>query len=296
MWPEIRSKLPVALFLVGLFPGQTLACAAYDAVVAAVEADDRAEVTRLHDVLAADETCDAAIRDWAGVYLARQHVREGLDTARTHEARRAALQAALSLETHWRTLSELGRLEWSEKNYAEAADFLRRALTEIAEGNQDHEAQPADITALRNLYTDALALSGEAVASADAASELFRTDYRGFMVEETPLPITFHYDSTEFDAQGRRYARQLRDHLLTHNPPRIELDGHTDPRGGETYNLELSVARAETVRRFLLEGGYAGEIAVRGFGESRIPPPPEGVVAGSEEHHRIARRVVFRGS
>lgn len=296
MWPEIRSKLPVALFLVGLCPGQALACAAYDAVVAAVEADDRAEVTRLHDVLAADETCDAAIHDWAGIYLARQHLRDGLDSGLAPEARRAALQAALSLETHWRTLSELGRLEWSEKNYAEAADFLRRALTEIAEGNPEHEAKPADITALRNLYTDALALSGDTVASADAGSELFRTSYRGFTVEETPLPITFRYDSTEFDAQGRRYAQQLRDHVLTHNPPRIELDGHTDPRGGETYNLELSVARAETVRQFLLEGGYGGEIVVRGFGESKVPPPPEGVIAGSEEHYRIARRVIFRGS
>ncbi|RDC75294.1 OmpA family protein [Rhodovulum sp. 12E13] len=296
MWPRIRSKLPVALFLVGLCPGQALACAAYDAVVAAVEADDRAEVTRLYDVLGADESCDAAIRDWAGVYLARQHLREGLDAERAPEARRAALQAALSLETHWRTLSELGRLEWAEKNYPGAAALLRRALTEIAEGNQDHEAKPADITALRTLYTDSLALSGETLASADAASELFRTSYRGFKVEETPLPITFHYDSTEFDAQGRRYAQQLRDHLLTHNPPRIELDGHTDPRGGETYNLELSVARAEAVRRFVTEGGYDGEIAVRGFGESKVPPPPEGVVAGSEEHHRIARRVVFRGS
>lgn len=296
MWALMRSKLPVALALLGLCPGHALACSAYDAVVAAVKADDRAEVTRLYDVLGADETCDAAIRDWAGIYLARQHLHDAMNAGGSTEARREALRRSLALETHWRTLSELGRLEWSQRNYAAAADFLRRALTEIAEGNPGHAARPAEIAAIRKLYTDALALGGARVAAADTGSELFRTTYRGFVVEETPLPITFRYDSTDFDAQGRRYAEQLLAHVLTHRPPRIELDGHADPRGDASYNLRLSVARADAVRRFLIDGGYRGEIVVRGFGEKRVPPPPDGVAKGSDEHYRIARRVAFRGT
>jgi outer membrane protein OmpA-like peptidoglycan-associated protein len=291
---KIGRLLPRAALLATLIPGAGLACEAYDAVVAAVEARERATVERLHAEMRADRACGPELTEWAGVYLARELFRDGVDPAAPVDVRRAALREALALETHWRTLAALGRLEWSDRRYAEAADYLRRVLTEIAEGELDQPPEPDEITALRDLYTDALALGGAQLASSDVGSELFRTQYRGFRVEETPLPITFAYDSTEFDAQGLRYAERLRDHVLTHAPVRIELDGHTDPQGGEAYNYELSIGRARAVRQFLIDGGYEGEIVVRGLGESAVPPPPEGVTEGSDEHFRIARRVTFR--
>jgi len=287
-------KRTVAVTVLGLACGPAFACGSYDAVVTAVQSDKRAEVLRLYDVISADPACDAAIRGWTATYLAREYFRDAMDPVASVGARRRALDASLALETHWRTMAELGRLEWTEKNYGAAAGHLAQALSEIAEGNQDHDASSVEIERLRRLYTSALALDDDVVASAETGSELFRSVYRGFKVEETPLPITFVFDSTEFDPQGRIYADALLNHLLTHAPPRIELDGHTDPMGSEEYNLELSLARAEAVRQHLVNGGYRGEIVVRGFGEQKLPEPPVGVAEGSEEHHRIARRVAFR--
>jgi outer membrane protein OmpA-like peptidoglycan-associated protein len=290
----IKSKLPVAavLFTVGALPA--MACDSYNAVVDAVQSQDRAEATRLFDVIRADETCDDAIRDWTGVYLAREHFRDAMNEDLPLQERRAALRASLELETHWRTLAALGEIEMREGAFGPASTWFRQALREIAEGNQNHDATLDDIERVRSLYTDSLALTDDLMASAETDSELFRPSYRGFIVEETPLPITFEYDSTEFDEQGYVFAQSLLDHVLTHSPPRIELDGHTDPQGGETYNLDLSMARANAVRQHLIDGGYQGEILVRGFGESQVPEPPEGIAAGSEEHFRIARRVTFR--
>lgn len=50
----------------------------------------------------------------------------------------------------------------------------------------------------------------------------------------------------------------------------IEIQGHTDDRGSDQYNLRLSSDRAESVRRYLTEQGIApSRLTARGYGESR---------------------------
>lgn len=49
----------------------------------------------------------------------------------------------------------------------------------------------------------------------------------------------------------------------------VEIRGHTDSRGGELSNLRLSLARAESVKRFMLKMGVEEHrMTTRGFGES----------------------------
>jgi outer membrane protein OmpA-like peptidoglycan-associated protein len=51
---------------------------------------------------------------------------------------------------------------------------------------------------------------------------------------------------------------------------RLMVSGHTDERGAEKFNVDLSQRRAETVRRLLIEGGAPGsKIKAVGFGESK---------------------------
>ncbi|HWB80817.1 MAG TPA: OmpA family protein [Nannocystaceae bacterium] len=56
-------------------------------------------------------------------------------------------------------------------------------------------------------------------------------------------------------------------------PNKIVIEGHTDatPAGGRTDNWELSTARANAARRFLLEGGVDDEqvVEVRGYSDRR---------------------------
>ncbi len=70
----------------------------------------------------------------------------------------------------------------------------------------------------------------------------------------------------------------------------IEVQGHTDSRGRDDYNLDLSNRRAAAVRRFLMEkGDVAGKrLESKGYGETEPVDPAENAEAWSKN-----RRVEF---
>lgn len=54
------------------------------------------------------------------------------------------------------------------------------------------------------------------------------------------------------------------------NDYKIEIGGHTDARGADSYNLRLSQQRADTVRTYLIDKGVSGEkLTAVGYGETR---------------------------
>ncbi|NBD10031.1 outer membrane exchange protein TraB [Corallococcus silvisoli] len=70
---------------------------------------------------------------------------------------------------------------------------------------------------------------------------------------------------------------------------RILIEGHTDSRASDQYNLELSKRRAASVKRFLIESGVAAErVCSQGFGRS-MPVADN----ASEEGMALNRRVEF---
>lgn len=272
------------------------ACPQYDTVVAAVQSGDKSGAEALYEEIIFSAACDDTIREWVGDYLAREDFLQALESDDPDE-KRAHLTRALGFEKHWRSFAELGRLEWSLGNYRDAARQLQLALNELAEGDPGHTAETGEIAEVYELATAALALAEAPVemprTRSGTTGGIFTTSIRGFEVEEVSLPITFEYDSTEFDTMGAEYARTLVEHLMLSAPPMIALGGHTDPQGPDSYNLSLSVARAEKLKEFLIDQGYQGEVETKGYGETRIPAPPPGIEPGSPEHYRLARRVAF---
>lgn len=71
--------------------------------------------------------------------------------------------------------------------------------------------------------------------------------------------------------------------VLKNNPELlVAIDGHTDSRGSDAYNENLSRARAEAVHDyFVRQGVNADRLAFRGFGESR-PIAPNSFDDGSD--------------
>ena len=68
---------------------------------------------------------------------------------------------------------------------------------------------------------------------------------------------------------------------------RVEIAGHTDSIGTESYNQGLSVRRAEAVRRYLVGKGVAAErLVVRGYGESQ-PIADNGTREGRFKNRRV---------
>ena len=72
---------------------------------------------------------------------------------------------------------------------------------------------------------------------------------------------------------------------------RIEVAGHTDSRGADAYNLDLSARRAATVLDFLRDGGVTNTLASRGYGE-RQPVASNNTDDGRQQNRRVVLRVL----
>jgi OOP family OmpA-OmpF porin len=73
---------------------------------------------------------------------------------------------------------------------------------------------------------------------------------------------------------------------------RISIDGHTDGRGRPQRNLELSTARAQVVRQWLIGHGVAAHrMEARGFGATR-PLGPDLTEEGRERNRRVEFRIL----
>jgi outer membrane protein OmpA-like peptidoglycan-associated protein len=71
---------------------------------------------------------------------------------------------------------------------------------------------------------------------------------------------------------------------------KVEISGHTDSKGPDTYNQSLSLRRAQAVRNIMIKGGADGSrIAAAGYGETR---PIE--TNDTMEGRRMNRRIEFR--
>lgn len=68
---------------------------------------------------------------------------------------------------------------------------------------------------------------------------------------------------------------------------RVRIEGHTDPRGDDAFNLDLSKRRAKAVMRYLIARGVASERLVsEGYGETR-PLDPAHTPAAWEKNRRV---------
>lgn len=93
-------------------------------------------------------------------------------------------------------------------------------------------------------------------------------------------------------------AKPSLDHLakiLKSNPGiRIQLSSHTDCRGTDEYNIDLSQKRAQAAVDYLVSVGISsGRLTAQGFGES-IPAVNCICENCTEEQHQINRRTTFK--
>lgn len=82
--------------------------------------------------------------------------------------------------------------------------------------------------------------------------------------------ITFDFDKATLKKESLKELANVLT-LLQANPDlTLEIQGHTDNKGSDKYNLELSQARAETVRKFLLLFNVADKrLTAKGYGETK---------------------------
>jgi len=105
---------------------------------------------------------------------------------------------------------------------------------------------------------------------------------------------TFHNGTAEFDRPSAAYPELTRlAKIAIRMGARLELTGHTDGTGTEAENLRLSIERAESVRRYLIEkcGFPADHVTATGYGSAN-PECDNTTEAGRRCNRRV--EVVFR--
>ena len=97
--------------------------------------------------------------------------------------------------------------------------------------------------------------------------------------------ILFQLNSAALDEKATKELDLAVDFILENPEVKVEIAGHTDSRGSETYNLELSKSRAFSVYTYFLQKGVPKEnLIFKGYGESRP------IVSGSDPNAAALNR------
>lgn len=101
--------------------------------------------------------------------------------------------------------------------------------------------------------------------------------------------VLFGFDRSDLSANARTNLDKLTNVLKKYPDTNIEIIGHTDSKGSDTYNQGLSERRASSVGAYLRSNGISSSrITTRGMGES----DPK-VANDSEANMAENRRVEF---
>ena len=112
------------------------------------------------------------------------------------------------------------------------------------------------------------------------------------LVLDMPSEVTFGVDSANIDAGFRNTLDQVAATLTQYEKTYVDVMGHTDSTGSDTYNQTLSERRASAVADYLsIRGVQSARLATRGYGESQ-PKASNLDPAGRSANRRVEIRLV----
>jgi OmpA-OmpF porin, OOP family len=128
-------------------------------------------------------------------------------------------------------------------------------------------------------------MSDDEIASALKPAKTRGVSLRGLKRTQTAaamssvnLNIPFEYNSSDLKPEASAQLKQLASALSKESlrNDRFLVAGHTDAKGNPQYNKQLSLRRAESVRRFLVAGGIdTARLDTVGFGSEQPLAPDQ---------------------
>lgn len=103
--------------------------------------------------------------------------------------------------------------------------------------------------------------------------------------------VNFEFDRSRLTAEAEAILDDVATELNTYPDIEVELSGHTDSRGSDTYNQSLSEKRAASVKRYLMDQGISGaRMTSIGFGESQ-PVADNETDEGRQKNRRVELKI-----
>ncbi len=107
------------------------------------------------------------------------------------------------------------------------------------------------------------------------------------IVVEFNSNILFAYDKSNLSENSKTNLNKLVTVLNNYPDTNIELQGHTDSKGSDSYNMNLSQNRAGAVSGFLNSRGISNNrVSIKGFGET-VPKYSNETADGRTQNRRV---------
>ncbi len=168
-------------------------------------------------------------------------------------------------------------------------------VTIVLNKNTDYRFLASRETYLKNIATFTTKGIGEDPNNPIQRFELEIVLDKIFFDKEIILEnIYYDFDKWDIRADAEPTLNELAANLKLNPDIRIELASHTDCRGNNAYNEELSQKRAQSAVDYLIEQGIdASRLSAKGYGENA--PAVDCICARcTEEEHQRNRRTTFK--
>ena len=172
-------------------------------------------------------------------------------------------------------------------------------------GRLEAEDNYAQARAEADQLEDVLARNERELAQIAARLETERLSHARSLEEALDLQVYFRTARSDIEPGAAERLSRIGQLVRSMDGAVVLLEGHADPRGDEQYNIELSQARAESVRQVFIEAGVPEErIAITAEGEAKSSASTEDLdalaldrrvsisIVGPDREQRVAQRSV----
>lgn len=235
------------------------------------------ELVTARDTVARINAGPTAVNNPADLHTAKQtlaaaehYYDEEGNTQETRDLAYTAERRARMAEVRGRALAWSMEAERAEKERREAESArLTRTSEELARAKTDLQQRDQQLADERARRAEAEKRAAEA-AEMLAKFATVKQESRG-MVITLSGNVLFETNKSKLFPQAEVKLNEVAKALTQQDPDStIIVEGHADSQGDDQHNLELSQARAEAVREYLIARGIAADrIVAKGYGETR---------------------------
>jgi peptidoglycan-associated lipoprotein len=106
--------------------------------------------------------------------------------------------------------------------------------------------------------------------SGSSESGIQESRVRSFKVSTSLKDIHFKFDKYDLDSESRRILQGNAEFLKSNQGLHVEIQGHSDERGTNNYNLALGERRAHSTKKYLVSQGVdSSNVHVISYGEEK---------------------------